>query len=162
MDIWVLEGWKLVVGFVAAALLQEIRWRRRDRATTNDRRANAYERFLAISDLAYSAVTEQVDLQRGLNVWNGRTRLAMLKATKLDERLVMIQEEIAGALAAVRIHGTPEGVAVAEQMFAAVAAPLLQPEREPSAQLDELTMRKAAFLDVVRRESGAETLARAS
>lgn len=161
-----MEGWLqllgVILGIAGTAILQEIRWRRREKANLDERRTKAYEGLLAVSDLCYSAACEQAELQQGLNRWNGRSRLAVLKATKLDERLLMIQEEIAGALAAVRMHGSPEAVAVAEEMFAAVAAPLLQPERDTSAQFDELTMRKAAFLDVVRRESGAERLAPAS
>lgn len=162
MEAWILEGWKLIAGFIAAVLLQEVRWRRREKASLNERRVQAYERFLAVSDLCYAAAREQADLQRGLNRWNGSSRVAVVKATKLDERLPKVQEEVAAALAAVRIHGTAEAVTVAEKMFAAVAAPLLRQEGDPNLQFVELTSSKGAFLDVVRRESGADQLAPAS
>lgn len=160
-----MEYWIDIIGIavtaIGAAIAQEIRWRRKERAKANEQRAIAYERLLAVSDLCYSVLLEFADLQRGLGWWNGRSRLAVLRGTKLDERMADLMERLAAAVASVRMYGTQDGVVVAEDMLAAMSAPLLQQGLQPNEEFEHLTRSKAAFLDVVRREAGAPALAAA-
>lgn len=156
MEYWI-EIIIAALGIGATAVGQEIRWRRKARAKADEQRAQAYERLLAVADLCYSALREFADLQRGLGWWNGRSRLAVLRATKLDERMADLMERLSAAVASVRMYGTQDGVVVAEELLAAMSAPLLQ-HGLPEEEFEHLTKSKAAFLDVVRREAGAPAL----
>lgn len=146
------------LGIGATAVGQEIRWRRRMRAQAVRQREEAYDRLLAITDLTYSAAQELAELQRDLHWWNGSARLRVLKGTKLDERLFGLMEEIASAMGGIRSRGTPEAVAAAESVLAAVGTPLFDPLVSDEDALEELFRARSAFVDVVRVEGGVGVL----
>lgn len=95
-------------------------------------------------------------LQRGLHCWNGKSRLQVLKATLLDERLLRLAEEIAGAVGGVRLHGTPEAIVAAEEVLAAVGACLLDTEIGEEDALVNLTTARSRFVEVIRHEAGLD------
>lgn len=150
MELWP-EIMAAVIALLGALLAQELRWRRRAAARERQQRQLAYERLLSVSDLTFCAAREFAELNDGLHWWNGSSRLRLMKATKLDERMLRLGEEFAKAVNIVKLYGSPAAVAAAEEMLAAVAAPLLQPGSHDD-QLQILKDRRAIFVNTGRRE----------
>lgn len=153
MELWP-EIVAAVVALVSGLLGQELRWRRRTAAREHQQRQLAYERLLSVSDLTFSAARELAELKEGLHWWNGSSRLRVMKGTKLDERMLELSEEFARAVNIVKLYGSPGAVAAAEEMLAAVAAPLLEPGVNED-QLQRLKDRREIFVNTVRREQGS-------
>ncbi len=151
---WWPEIMAAVMALVGGLIGQELRWRRRTAAREHQQRRLAYERLLSVSDLTFCAAQEFAELNDGLHWWNGTSRLRLMKATKLDERMLKLSEEFARAVNSVKLHGSPTAVAAAEDMLAAVAAPLLEPGGN-NDQLQRLKDRREIFVNTVRREEGS-------
>lgn len=148
----------MLAGACLSFIAQEIRWRRREKSEAKAARVRAYLDLLSRSELCYSALCEAAHLQRGLGWWNGRTRLELMRQTKLDQRLFTYSDELARALAAIRIHGSPEGVVSAKALLESISAPLLETDSDAEDMLERFTEARDRFVQVIRKEGGSGAL----
>jgi hypothetical protein len=81
-----------------------------------------------------------------------------MRGTKLDERMLKLLEEIAGAVSAVRIYGTASATEAAEELLNAVGGPLVETDRGEGEMFANMIGSRTSFLTVVRRELRSEPL----
>lgn len=141
---------QVILSALIAYLLQEIRWRRKQKRAASALSARACCEFLVASDLAFSAAQETARLSEGLHWWNGRERLRLMKATRLDDRLLESSENLAEMLAKIRTYGTTEARKASEEMLTAVASVLRNRQVDFDAQLEAYTQRRNELLQAAR------------